>query len=242
MKKLLLSLLFVNIIALSQDKYNGTFELSNHKEIMWWEYDTFSFYNDSLFKFLRWTDYGALYGEGNYILTDSRLTLKFAKNLKDTSNSKFETLSSSNSMGETVSYRLKVMTSSAKKLTGAMVDLKNVKDTLNIDSSQISNYETNKKGVVVINIKKDKIPVTLTIFYYGMKQLVINVTDSLNRNCNVFLYNRFDWLSYISKTDVMIFKIRKINDDEFYIKRDEVEYWLLYKKSDEELDINTFKY
>jgi hypothetical protein len=227
----------LKLIALTQDKYNGTFELNNHK--IWGEYDTFSFYNDSLFKFFRWTDIGGLYGEGFYKIKDLKLTLYFGNTNYQTN---YLVISKVPSDSENINYSFKVLNQLNKPLKDVVGIVRNVNNYYSADTTSDNYFKSDNDGIINIKINKNRIPASIIFSYENLQPLEINVKDSLSRVCNVILYEKKIWLSIIKKGTKLQFKIDPVSDDEFYLKQKGDDEWLLYKKSDHEFDINTYKY
>lgn len=238
--KVTLLILLLNLPVLSQDKYEGTFELSDHFELKWWEYDTFSFHNDSLFKFYRWTDYGALYGEGIYKIYKKKLTLYFRNIPKDSSGTNYVTISKEITTEDYVDYIFKIMDKEKKPLTWAMA--RTTIPVSNSDSLVYFYYQSNEEGIININIPKSILPTIIEIHSTDKKPLELYIKDSLSRNVEVFLYEDKKWLTYFEDGDIMEFGIDRINDERFYLKRKGVSDWLFYDRTNEELDINKIKF
>lgn len=237
MKMLLLILALCSTIN-SQDYYNGTFEQSNHKETMWWEYDTFSFYNDSLFEFYRWTDYGGKYGKGVYKVTDTTLTLYFQNIIDQKIQSRYVVDNTSGISDNFIKYSIKVMDINGEPIYGAILSLKNKSDSLISDSRSTLYYETDKYGISNIIINKIYLPLTLNIGYIAKQRIKIDLSENLNKEISVFLAGNNQ--TYFKADDSLTYLIKKVNDNKFYLKRPEIKYWLLHKKTNNKFTIPDF--
>ncbi len=228
MKIFLIFIFFIicNSFCYGQESYSGKFRQVHNPGVIYFETDEFTFTNDS-FIFNHYTDVGDLYGIGKYKITKSKLILNFTQPERSIDTIKgFYNIDSTFESRDSIRFLIDVRNTNNEIIWKCVLRIRDSNDRTLYGASTDSN------GLAKFVIPKNIIPTRLDARYVGCGILNLYINDSSSKKISFFLKEEPIRPEIIPGGSVKVFKIRKISDSEFYIKRPEVEYWLHYKKAD----------
>lgn len=239
MKKLLLTLLFVNLavssflflngLSFSQKIEEGSY-LSVYdydpvlRRIIYYDYsEKIIIKNDSSFEYNYIDDVSNDVGFGKYTLSKGKFTLDFGPVPEDFDTLNYKITSAEITSEDSVRYQITVYTAN-KLLKDYFIVFKKINEEKFLFPTKLI-----KNGIITFKLCKCNLPGTIEIHDYLFGLIKYNVVDSLDRNINVSMVDRY---SIIRENRINNYDIKEIYKNGFYLKGGIWKDWTFFLKNE----------